>query len=238
MRAMRHLLVTVLCASGLVVVTGRAASVAVAPTWIESAIAYGQTSKDVSPIPLGDRRGLFDKLTGGGKDQGVVCFTTPYVRVALAALDAKQKFKTFTAANVPAWMYEPVINVYIPSYMGVNSSWLLSRGTTMTTTAPEHVVIRTHGDDVPEHAVQPLRVREYNEAHDWLAQVGATRGAAMVAELPLSALVAGREFYIIFRQDDQTYDFNGQHQNSGMKPLTFAITHDMVTLAGCPLACH
>lgn len=193
-------------------------------TWIASAIAAGQRKDAPVPVRIGRRQGIMDKFTVWKKDPGFAFFTTPYIRVALAAADAKQKMKSFSERDVPRWMLEPVVTVFVPNY-GLGS-----------TAITEHVVIRTIGSTSPGQALQPLRTRNYDESRDWIVQIGETRtGDAFVADFPVASLQIGKEFYLLLRQ---TSTKGGLIDDSHMTPVTFRITADTLALAGCPLACR
>ena len=198
------------------------------PAWIDAALALGQQSKSVSPIALGRRKGLLERFSDWKKDPGIAFFTTPYVRVALAAEDARRKLKPIAAGNISAWMLEPVLTVYVPQYEDLG-------GGRVTNTIPEHVVIRAVGSSAPNAAVQPIGTRPYDESKDWIVQVGETRtGDGLIADFPLQSLKVGNEFYVVFRRSQSSI----RSQDSNMQTMAFKITADMLALAGCPLACR
>jgi hypothetical protein len=122
----------------------------------------------------------------------------------------------FSRKDVPAWMLAPVATIYLPVYRNGQ---------------PEHVVIRPVDDDRPAVAIQPTTKRPFDEGKDSILQVGQTRAdAALVAEFPLSALKAGREFFMTFRVD------RGESRN--VQTFSAEIDSDLLTLAGCPVACQ
>lgn len=202
-------ILTLTIASSVLPTTVRSQSV---PVWVDSAIELGQGKSRVEPVKVGRRAGILGRLVD---DSGIGFFTTPYLRVALASRQARERSQPFGRSNVASWMLTRVVTFYLP---------------TREDHLPEHVVIRPVGDDRPTVAIQPTRKREMDPDRDSIIQVRETRAyTALVAEFPLSALKVGHEFYMTYRRtsDDHRLRF-----------FTGEITADMVTLSGCPVACR
>lgn len=184
--------------------------------WVESAIEFGQHDKRAEPVRIGKRNTGIGVLRSFGRDPGLGFFTTPFVRVALASAQARERSRPFTRKDVLPWMLDPIVTVYLPAYENAT---------------PEHVVIRPVGDDRPTAAIQPTRTRSMNSERDSIVQVGQTRAfEALVADFPLKALRPGYEFYFVLRWQ--------QDEDRKVRSYTAKITDDIITLAGCPVACR
>lgn len=181
------------------------------PVWVDSAIELGQGKTKVEPINIGRAANFIRRIID---DSGLGLVTTPYLRVALAAKQGRERSQPYSRADVKPWMLERVVTFYLP---------------TRASHSPEHVVIRPIGDERLASAIQPLRQREMDQ-RDSIIQVGKTRAyTALVAEFPMSAFREGHEFYLTYR---------GETANTKLRSFKVPITKEMLTLGGCPVACR
>ena len=78
------------------------------PERIREAIALGTKAREVAPYKIQEKaRFSWPPL--------IAVYTTPFMRVALAANAAKKRYKPFTAADVTPEMLAPEIHVYAAS---------------------------------------------------------------------------------------------------------------------------
>jgi len=155
---------------------------------VREAIAYG-TSGDASYQPLKDGGvgGLaIGRRRGGGPVFGV--WTTPFLRVALAAKKAAKEYKPLTPADVTDELVKPGMLVVYGDSQDVSSGRPLSVRT---------IVIMPVGADDPARAIQPTKAEPVQKT------MGNRLGAkyevsAMSAEFPLSALVEGNEVRVVY----------------------------------------
>lgn len=119
---------------------------------------------------------------GGGISQVWAMYTTPFSRVAVAATEAKRRYKTLTEADITPEMVAPELEIYAPAF-----------GTRDGRVVNVHaIVIRPDGGGV----IQPLREAPIEE--NFSNAFGRTKtGRSLRAWFPLSAVSASNEVLIV-----------------------------------------
>jgi hypothetical protein len=146
----------------------------------DDAIQYGLKQKNVELYRLqAPARWSWPPRVGG--------FTTPFLRVALAANAAKSKYKTFTSADVSADLLAPEVHI-------VASSQDAGGGAIANV---ETIVVLPKGSKDPSKAIQPLRTQPLNEEYKNLLGFTA-EGRGMIAVFPLSILREDNEVRVVF----------------------------------------
>jgi len=200
------------------------------PGWVNPAIELG-SSRSVAPIPLGKLgfaplRVLL-RFREVKHDEGFAYLTTPFLRVAIAASEARRNMLLFTAKDVTSDMLRPVARVYVPVY-GQQS--LVTGYQTGAQKHPSHIVIRPLGASEPTDAIQPLSLKPFDASTLPLSFLS-KMGQGIVADFPLGAVRAGHEFYIVLLRTDS---------NTGSaepKIIRIPITRDILDQAGCGQTC-
>jgi hypothetical protein len=143
------------------------------PDRIREAIAYGTREKHVRPVNIGNAL-----LSWGG-------ITTPFLRVAMAANEAKRTYKPFGEADVTPEMIAPEVHVYVPPHTKDRRAPVIS---------PEAVIVWASGAPV-----QPARVEDMPAVYQ--NAFGATHeGRSIYAVFPLSVLGAENEVRIVYER--------------------------------------
>lgn len=113
-------------------------------------------------------------------------FTTPYLRVAQAAYEAKKLYKPFTEADVSPTMTALELHVY---------------GTAQAVGARvanvQTIVITSKGERDPAKAIRPTSITEVPVAFRNLMGMEA-QGKSLMAVFPLDALREGFEVHVIY----------------------------------------
>ncbi len=150
------------------------------PSWVASAMKLGQTNK-VQPYPI--ERKFF-----GGRII-FATFTTPFLRVAIAAAEAHKKFKPFDASMITDEMLADTLVVHVlpifsPDMVGAHRS-------------ADHIVIKKTKSTDPTSVIQPLFVEPFSEsaANGFGAHI---ERQGLIATFPLTALREGSAFYLIY----------------------------------------
>jgi hypothetical protein len=162
--------IAVVCAVGL--------SAQDRPAWVQQAIDIG-AGKDVRPYPL-KRIGV-----------QLASFTTPFLRVAIAATDAKKKLMKFDGSMVTDEMLQDVVIVRVPPIMG--------RDMSSPKEGVAHVVIKKPKSKNPEDALQPTTEEPFTESASNLMGAKIEK-QGIIATFPLSALKEGQVFFIIYER--------------------------------------
>jgi len=157
------------------------------PIWVNEAIRLGLSQK-VRPYALANK---FMGVSGG--DEG--SFTTPFLRVQIAASDAKKKFMVFGPSDVTEEMLAPVLIVTVYPIFGEKFS--------DTHRSAEHVVIKKQKSNDPADAIQPTTIKPYDVTQG-TAGGGTITKQGLVATFPLNALKEGYEFLLIYEQAPMT----------------------------------
>jgi hypothetical protein len=174
----RCIVVAIAC---LVLVTARAQIIQdMTPERIREAIALGSTVKDLRPYKIQEKaRWSWPPL--------IAVYTTPFLRVALAANVAKQHYKQFTEADVSPEMIAPEIHIYAPS-----------RAVDGTSVANvETIVVLPYNSKDRSQAVHPTRMSEASEQYKNLFGFSA-EGRGMLAVFPLEVWREDNEVHMVF----------------------------------------
>lgn len=151
---------------------------------IRSAISLGNASEKLEPYEL---------LASGPIALGMkwekvrmAVYTTPFLRVALAAFQAKKLFKTFTLENVTPEMIRPVLEVYAAS---------IPREGTAIVGNVQTVIITKVGRKDP--IIRPIETAPSSE--NWRNLFGfSAAGTGMMAVFPLEALSEQNEIHLVY----------------------------------------
>lgn len=147
---------------------------------IREAIALGAKTKDLGWYRVQEKaRWSWPPL--------IALYTTPFLRVALAANAAKRQYKTFTEADVTPEMLEPEILVYAPSH-DVQGADIAN---------VETVVLLPHDTKDPSKAVHPQRVAEASQAYKNLLGFSG-EGRGLVAVFPLESWRDDYDVHVVF----------------------------------------
>jgi hypothetical protein len=158
------------------------------PAWVETAIRYGTKEKKVSPIEL---IGKFGNMRYYGN------VTTSFLRVALAAHEAKDKYMKFEPSQVTPEMIAPVIVLTVPPNFGVK---MRDRRRDA-----RHAIIRPRKSKGSDGVIQPLHVSTFTDTAQNLG------GATIVkqgirATSRLEAFREDNKIVLIF--EDKEYGFD------------------------------
>lgn len=119
----------------------------------------------------------------------IATFSTPFMRVAAAAGQAKKEYKRFAAAEVTAELIAPELHVY---------AWATTEGVS-TSNVSAVVITPKKGSQAEkmERAVHPTRFEPIPQQFQNL--FGATaQGVGRMAVFPLSALSQGNEVHVVY----------------------------------------
>lgn len=154
------------------------------PIWVNEAIRLGQSEK-VRPY-------RFHNIIAGD----VGNFTTPFLRVAIAASEAKEKLMVFGPSDVTEEMLAPVLIVTVYPFIYDFS----------THYSAKHVVIKKQKSSDPADAIQPITIKPYEVTAN-TAGGGRVTENGVVATFPLDALRAGNEFAFLYDFSDRMASF-------------------------------
>jgi hypothetical protein len=163
------------------------------PVWVNEAIRLGQ-SKKVRPYVY--KNPLLRHT--------MASFTTPFLRVAIAASEAKEKLMVFSPSDVTEEMLAPVLIVTVYPFMYDFSIHYSAK----------HVLIKKQKSNEPADAKQPTTIKPFDVAEN-TAGGGMVTEHGLVATFPLDVLRVGNEFAIL-------YDY-------GDRLATFKITSEMMS---------
>ena len=117
----------------------------------------------------------------------IAFYTTPFLRVALAANDAKKHYKTFTEADVTPEMIAPEIIVFSPSHA--------SDGADIANV--DTIVLLPRNTKDPGQAIHPTEMKDASQEYkNLLGFTGEGRG--MVAIFPVNVWTEGVEMHVVF----------------------------------------
>jgi len=143
------------------------------PACLQEAVVVAQHQKGPGAVIL------------GGTAVGMVAIDTPFSRVVNAAVEAKSKLQPFTVADIR--VSRPIVTVAaLPILQNMQNHYSVT-----------HLVIRAHGSNSVEDAIQPL-VSTPTQHSAGNALGGSITEQGMNAEFPLEALTLGRELYVVF----------------------------------------
>jgi len=152
------------------------------PERIREAIAFGTKVKDLGPYQVQEKaRFSWPPL--------IAYYTTPFLRVALAANMAKKHYKQFTEADVTPKMVAPEIDVYAPSHSGSGAH----------ISNVETVVLMPSKSKDASRALHPTEISEASEEYKNLLGFSG-QGQAMLAVFPLEVWQENSELHVVFDQ--------------------------------------
>lgn len=149
---------------------------------IASALAEGASSRQIQGYRVGRRATLIRSAVAVEIGRAY----TPFLRVALAARQARETYRTFSAANLTPELTEPVVVVVFQPQPSSN-------GPTSVMT----VLAMPKGKSDPTLAIQPI----WSKPNDISYQnvFGATwTSSGMLAAFPLETMGAGFEFIAVY----------------------------------------
>lgn len=168
---------------------------------VEEAIQYGTDERDVELYKLqAPARFSWPPRVGG--------YSTPFLRVALAANAAKKKYRTFTAADVDAELLAPEVHI-------IASSQSAGGGNIANV---EAIVVLPKGVKDPAMAIQPTRTLPLDEQYQNLYGFTA-EGRGMVAIFPLSILQEDNQVRVVFDRRIPDAHGNPGHCNDCGVPI-------------------
>lgn len=159
------------------------------PAWVDDAIKLGSSKKKYGPYKIAK------KMIGIKFAYGTML--TPYIRVAMAASEAKRKMMPFTRDSVTKEMLEPVALCYIPPLMGDKVDDIHR--------SAEHIIIRKGKSKDPKDVIQPIKVVKEDKTFSTALGVKVTK-QAIYATFPLEALKEGFQFTIMYENKALTTD--------------------------------
>jgi hypothetical protein len=152
------------------------------PEQIKEAIAFGVKEKNVTAYRIQEKaRFSWPPLIGA--------YTTPFIRVAIAANAAKRQYRAFTAADVTPEMIAPEVLVYAPSK---------SLGGAQIANVVTIALLPVGSKDL-QQAIHPIRISEAPEQYRNLLGFEA-EGRGILAAFPVSVWTEDKEIHIVFDQ--------------------------------------
>ncbi len=155
------------------------------PIWVNEAIRLGQ-SKKVRPYVY--KNPLLRHT--------MASFTTPFLRVAIAASEAKEKLMVFSPSDVTEEMLAPVLIVTVYPFMYDFSIHYSAK----------HVLIKKQKSNEPADAKQPTTIKPFDVTEN-TAGGGIVTEHGLVATFPLDVLRVGNEFAILYDYGDRLATF-------------------------------
>lgn len=150
------------------------------PDLIREAITFGTKAKDLGPYRIQEKaRWSWPPL--------IAYYTTPFLRVALAANTAKKHYKPFTEADVTPEMLAAEIQVYAAS-QPVKGAEIANVETI--------VLMPTKSKDTSQ-AIQPARMSDASEEYKNLFGFSG-EGKGKLAVFPIAVWEEGTEIHVVF----------------------------------------
>ena len=167
------------------------------PERIREAIALGTKSKDLGWYRIQEKaRFTWPPL--------IAVYTTPFLRVALAANAAKKQYKPFTEADVTPDMIKPEILVYAESHAVL--------GTDIANV--ETIVVLPHNSKDASQAVHPTEMKDASQEYKNLLGFNG-EGKGLVAIFPIDAWNENDDVRVVF--DKTIPGLNGPNALGGCK---------------------
>ena len=151
------------------------------PEKIREAIAFGTSQKEAPYYEI-----RLPGFVGSVYKPRLGSFTTPFLRVALAAFEAKKLYKTFTEADVPRELVAPEVYVYG-----------MSQADGARIANVQAVVITPKGRHDPASAIRPVSTADVPVQYRNLMGMTAA-GKNLMAVFSLEAFREGNEVHIVF----------------------------------------
>jgi hypothetical protein len=153
------------------------------PERVREAIAIGATAQDLRPYRIQEKaRWSWPPL--------IAVYTTPFLRVALAANAAKRRYRQFTEADVTPEMIAPAIEVYASSHS--------LQGADIANV--ETIVVLPHNGKDTTRAVHPTQMKEASEEYKNLFGFSG-EGRGMLAVFPLDAWQESNDVHVVFDKE-------------------------------------
>jgi hypothetical protein len=150
------------------------------PERIREAIALGTKSKDLRWYSVQEKaRFTWPPL--------IAVYTTPFLRVALAANAATKQYKTFTEADVTPDMIKPEILVYAESHT--------VQGADIANV--ETIVLLPHNSKDANQAVHPTEMKDVSQEYKNLLGFSG-EGKGLVAIFPIDAWNENNDLRVVF----------------------------------------
>jgi len=150
------------------------------PERIREAIALGTKSKDLRWYSVQEKaRFTWPPL--------IAVYTTPFLRVALAANAATKQYKTFTEADVTPDMIKPEILVYAESHT--------VQGADIANV--ETIVVLPHNSKDANQAVHPTEMKDVSQEYKNLLGFSG-EGKGLVAIFPIDAWNENNDLRVVF----------------------------------------
>jgi len=150
------------------------------PDRIREAIAMGNKAKDLGAYRIQEKaRWSWPPLIG--------FYTTPFLRVALAANTAKKHYKQFSESDVTQEMLAPEIQVYAPSQP--------AEGAAIANV--ETIVLMPNKSNDRGLAIQPISMTDATEEYKNLFGFNAV-GKGKLAVFPIDVWQEGNEVHVVF----------------------------------------
>jgi hypothetical protein len=154
---------------------------------IRTAIALGQSSSEIPRLRVGKRATLIKSAIA----VQVGAASTPYMRIALAAREAKAKYRVFSEADVTKELAGNFLLLMIhPQPMTDKKS---------PTTSPETILALPKGSIDPADAVRPIWTQTENQTLQNLFGAQWTE-STMFAAFPPEVLNKNLEFVVIYKE--------------------------------------
>ena len=155
------------------------------PERIREAIALGTKSKDLRWYSVQEKaRFTWPPL--------IAVYTTPFLRVALAANAAKKQYKTFTEADVTPDMIKPEILVYAKSHT-VQGADIANADIANV----ETIVVLPHNSKDANQAVHPTEMKDVSQEYKNLLGFSG-EGKGLVAIFPIDAWNENNDLRVVF----------------------------------------
>lgn len=150
------------------------------PDQIREAILLGNKAKDLGAYRIQEKaRWSWPPLIG--------FYTTPFLRIALAANVAKKHYKVFKESDVTKEMLAPEIQVYAPSHA--------TEGAEIANV--ETIVLMPSKSKDRSTAIQPRAISDATEEYKNLFGFSA-EGKGKIATFPIDAWQEGSEIHVVF----------------------------------------
>ena len=155
------------------------------PERIREAIALGTKSKDLGWYTVQEKaRFTWPPL--------IAVYTTPFLRVALAANAATKQYKTFTEADVTPDMIKPEILVYAKSHT-VQGADIANADIANV----ETIVVLPHNSKDANQAVHPTEMKDVSQKYKNLLGFSG-EGKGLVAIFPIDAWNENNDLRVVF----------------------------------------
>jgi len=150
------------------------------PVTIREAIAMGTKAKDLGWYRIQEKaRFTWPPL--------IALYTTPFLRVALAANNAKKHYKVFTEADVTHEMLAPEIQVLVPS------QW--ADGGAIANV--ETIVLLPHNSKDASQAIHPAQTKDPPEEYKDIPGFPGG-GKSLIAIFPIAVWKEGNDVRVVF----------------------------------------